>query len=265
MSAQQQQQQPSRLYLVPEDVVNNWRQNSQISAIDKPEDVSLATHRDSLVDAVGRDDMPPYAQNVLVEQRTGKFLNDRKLRAAKIWQPQLTPTPSPASGPVTSQSSPDESPNPQGPLKDIPKSYRAKAKRLLDAWAQDEEMEWDAGGNVRIRGKPLAGARLTDLLRHAVTRRKNAPRAFQDFSQYVKASAHNPALYLNPAYHVTRARSLSPPRFAQSRPRSLSPPRRAPPTSRRRGRTVERQSKGAAGSSDAWDARGIVKRWETLA
>jgi hypothetical protein len=237
-----------RLFLVPEDILDAWRRNNHIDAIDKPEDVSLARHRADIAEAVDQGDLPPHDQNLLVQQRTGKFLTDKKLRSAQIWQ---APTSNPGSSSSTAPLPPTD------PLQQVPDTYRARAKKLLDVWTRDKGLSWDEQGNVQIRGKPLRGTTLKDLLHHAVSRRKTAPAGFQDFNAYVKTAAHNPGLYLNPAYHVSIPRSHAPP--TRSRSRSASPQRK---TKKTRGRRVERRPPSP--SSDEWDLGSVVKRWETL-
>jgi hypothetical protein len=235
-----------RLFLVPEDVLDAWRQNNRINAIDNPEDVSLARHSADVAEAVEQEDLPPHDQNLLVQQRTGKFLNDKNLRRAQIWQEPTSSHDSSSSTPL---------PPPPDPLQFVPDTYRARAKKLLEVWERDKGLSWDERGNVQLRGEPLQGTTLKDLLHHAVSRRKTAPAGFQDFNAYVKAAGHNPGLYLNPAYHVSSGHA-SPPR---ARVRSASPQRK---TKRTRGRP--RSPRGASPSSDVWDLGSVVKRWETI-
>jgi hypothetical protein len=241
-----------RLFLVPEDVLDAWRQNNLINAIDKPEDVSLARHSADIAEAIEQEDLPPHDQNLLVQQRTGKFLNDKNLRRAQIWQ-------EPASNHHSSSSSSSPLPPPPDPLQFVPDTYRARAKKLLEVWERDKDLSWDEWGNVQLRGKPLRGTTVTDLLHHAVSRKRTAPAGFQDFNAYVKTAGHNPGLYLNPAYHVSSGHASPPPPPPRARVQSVSLQRK---TKRTRGRP--RSPRRASPSSDVWDLGSVVKRWETI-
>ncbi len=104
-----------KLYLVPEDVINNWRSEQREKAVDRPVS-SVTAQIDSKLSSILKSDMTDYDKEKLYVQELEKL---RTLRHQKA--PSL---------PFSSSSS--NSSRSAISLSSIPKMYQRKAEGLLD-------------------------------------------------------------------------------------------------------------------------------------
>lgn len=166
-----------KLFLVPAEVLETWQATQRAKAIAAPDDAD-GRRKDAevraVLDTAYEKNLSARDRATLLGQRTGEFLEAHRRQQKRAGQPvgQHAPVP----GQQQQQQQQQPSPRPLTPLDSIPKTLRGKAQALLDAWSRDPDIEWDDQHRVTIRGSPVYGSNLIDLLGDAVRSRKTAPR-----------------------------------------------------------------------------------------
>ena len=186
-----------RLYLVPDAVLKSWQRSQRLADIDRPEDSALAVQDASVAGALGDHTLPPRDRDVMVQQRTGKFLDAKKRRdqrAARLALNQMINSSSKGSHPQEEE---------EDMFASLPQTYRSKARTLLTQWTRDKDVSWDENNRVFLRGVPLHGSNIIDLVHHAVTKRKapSPPPGFRMMKQHGLDVNHPQAMYPNPMWH----------------------------------------------------------------
>lgn len=170
-----------KLYLVPEDVINNWRSEQREKAVDRP--VSSATAQiDSKMSSILKSDMSDYDKEKLYAQELEKL---RTLRNQKVQMPSLASSSSSAN-PIS--------------LSSIPKMYQRKAEGLLDYLRSSKDVSWDDRGQLRIGDRLIDRSHVLDLIHDAVRLRKMAkrPEGWRELSTYLAHSNVPTELVGNP-------------------------------------------------------------------
>ena len=198
------------LYLVPADILAQWRGSQSLQAIDKPLDSEMSRVNKEHSDAVNAspDQSSTYDRSITAQQTLGKLLQVKNLRhkaTTSNHTPSTVNVGQPTTQPVTS--------SPELDLSTIPKSYRNKAKSLLTKWRDSGDISWDDVGVASIRHEPIQGSSITRLLHDAVTRRRKATRPV-GFAEFRKYSSENPSVssrdFNNPAWTRPRTTDESP-------------------------------------------------------
>ena len=194
-----------RLYLVPDAILKSWKATQTLADIDRPRDTLLAKQDASVTSALNQTQLDARDREVLVQQETGKFLNAKKLRDDEK-ENALATFSQRAVTPMTSDN---------GDMLDIlPKTYRPKARALLQHWSKTGEVTWDESNKVYLKGVPLPGSNIVDLIHHAVTRKKSPapPPGFEALRQFVSTYNLPQTMYGNPEWYATPSPVIPPPR-----------------------------------------------------
>ena len=180
-------------FFVPGEVVHAWRRNQKVIDLDRPDDKQVADKVLSLERAIERDTVPPPDKQMIVARKLGEFLTSKKARdVGRAIAPPVAAAP-----PASSETPMSED---ERFLSEIPVSYRSKAKKLMRAWSQ-KGMTWDARGNIYLKGKPVRGGSLAELLHHASSgRRRNPPIGFGHVTRYMARQQLPPTAYANPRW-----------------------------------------------------------------
>ena len=168
-----------KLYLVPEDVINNWRSEQREKAIDLP--VKTVTAQiDSKMSSILKNDMSDYDKEKLYAQELETL---RTLRNKKA-----LPSSNKTMASLISST--------------IPMMYQRKAGGLLDYLKSSEDISWDERGQIRIGDQLLERSHLLDLIHDAVRFRKQAkrPEGWKELSTYLDRSNVPRELVGNPAW-----------------------------------------------------------------
>ena len=214
-----------RLYLVPDAILKSWKSSQTLADIDNPGDTLLAKRDASVTSALNQTQLDPRDRDVLLQQETGKFLNAKKLRddekenALATFSQRVRDAVTPTTTPMTSDDS--------DMLDVLPKTYRPKARALLQQWAKTGEVTWDETNKVYLKGVPIPGSNVVDLIHHAVTRKKSPPPppGFETLRQFVSTYNLPQTMYGNPQWYATSV--LPPPksfRTLQKTPTRVSHP-----------------------------------------
>ena len=205
-------------YLIPHDVLQSWRENRALGAVDRPEDKNLARRALGLEemakgvrDGGGKEGEDAWTLNERMIRQLGEFLNYKKLRENKfIRSPQDSSAPSraiasqpPASPSKPSSAQPGRAYSDEAVLAHVPKTYRARAKSILKRWAEGSDVKYDGDtGVVTVEGRELRGSNIADLLKDAVSkaRKTSRPSGFEVLRDYVQRSNIPRTLITNPAW-----------------------------------------------------------------
>ena len=186
------------VYLVPQEIIRNWKDASTLSAIDKPLDSNLArAARDvTAIEKVGDEDDRSVNSRLLRE--LGEFLNYKKLRDGDAPSLQaVRPAPEPTRPKAGAYGE-------SAILAKISKTYKPQAKRLLEVLSRSPGAVSvdDETGMVTLQGSPLQGSNITQLIQHAVSRSRRAtrPLGFEPLLRYVKSQGASPAIFNNSAW-----------------------------------------------------------------
>ena len=73
-------------------------------------------------------------------------------------------------------------------LASIPVTYVPRARKIMQAWGE-KGMTWDKDGKVYLDDRPVLGANMGSLLRHAATRRVRAslPEGYKPVFQHMES------------------------------------------------------------------------------
>lgn len=188
-------------YLVPHDVLQNWRENSALSSVDRPLDKNLAKRildlENTVKEGEGEEGEGVRALNDRVLRRLGEFLNYKKLRD------NIRPTPTAQTAPPPPVSPSSDVYSEDKVLASVPASYRTKAKKILERWSRDSAVAYDKDtGTVSVKGRELRGSNITDLLRDVVSRTKKParPSGFEPLRDYTAEAKIPTTLFGNPAW-----------------------------------------------------------------
>jgi len=207
---------PRRVYLVPEDVMQSWRSKLRLERADQPQTAAVMRADGELSKAVRTDTTTSDHNKALeVNQKLADYLVTRRRRMDAYHPPQPPPQPSSSSSSSSTQNIDDV------PLGVVAKTYRPKAVELLRLVSKNPRLEWDDRQRVTIDGRPIPGSNIVDLLTDVTTRRKAAlrPPGFELFRDVLQEMNTPRSLINNPVY--LRARSPAPvyhPTWSQYQP-----------------------------------------------
>ena len=189
-------------YLVPADVVRAWQRNQKLLEIDRPADKNVGDKLAELERVVKRKDdddvIPPSDKQMIVARKLGDFLTSKKTRGIDnaVVSREGLPT---SAGQTDTTQMPEER-----MLANIPVTYIRKARKIMQAWAE-KGMTWDKDGKVYLDGRPVLGANMGSLLRHAATRRARGPvpEGYEPVFQHMESQQLPRSTYVNPVWRKT--------------------------------------------------------------
>ena len=152
-----------KLFLVPEDVIQTWRQTQRQDQVDKPETTVIANMDRQMQSVLKNKKLEDYDKEKLYTQQLGKYVQMRK---QSIQKPQL----------------------PSDILQTVPKLYQTKAQAFLKYIQNDPDIAWDDQGQLVLKGKTISKSHIVDLLHDALRQRKKAKRAegWQEISSHLR-------------------------------------------------------------------------------
>ena len=187
-------------YLVPADVVRAWQRNQKLLEIDRPADKNVGDKLTELEQVVRRKDdvIPPSDKQMIVAHKLGDFLTSKKTRGIDNAVVSREGLPTSAGQTDTTQTSEERM------LANIPVTYIRKARKIMQAWAE-KGMTWDKDGKVYLDGRPVLGANMSSLLRHAATRRARGPvpEGYESVFQHMESQQLPRSTYVNPVWRKT--------------------------------------------------------------
>jgi hypothetical protein len=164
-----------KTYLIPEDIVNQWRADQREKHVDQPE----ATHTQSLdhqmQNILQQKDVSDYDKEKLYSQTLAKYLSLRDQHQHQHQQQQSV-----AKVPQTKI-------NEEQVMSSVPKMYRQKAQALLQFLQSDPEVQWDDRGQLVLSGQVVPKSHIIDLVNDALRRRKShAPHGWDALSRRLR-------------------------------------------------------------------------------
>ena len=150
-----------KLYLVPEDVIQTWRQSQRQDKMDNPEATVLNNMDRSMQSVLKNQKLDDYDKEKLYTQQLGKFMQMRKSQ-----KPSLPPD----------------------IIQSVPKLYQAKAQAFLKYIHSDPDIAWDDRGQLILKGKTISKSHIVDLLHDALRARKKVkrPQGWQEMSGHLR-------------------------------------------------------------------------------
>ena len=202
----------ARLFLVPEDVLDQWRSRTRLADIDQPR-IARTVEADGDVTAILNEaGMSDYDKNALVEQKTASFrqLHDNQnlpLSSSSSSSSSSAPPPHTSHSPPSSDDLLE-----QHIIDTVPKSYAAKARLLYNRMKSDPSVSWDETHGLSIGGQPVSGSNVAELIRDAVGQKKGVsrPAGYAEARDYFLQSGVPRSWLGNKAYH-TRTLPAPPP------------------------------------------------------
>jgi len=161
-------------YLVPSDVLDHWRRQMTLDVMDKPLDKAIGDISDNI-----RDTVSEKTSNDLDDHNKRAHLS-RQIADMNILRQQRN-----LAGPITNTGTTKVQYTNEAILQSIPKTYRKRAEKLLDAWNNQESFKYDPHtGTVSLNSNPVPDSNVTDLLRSAVSRIRTIPVGAREIAQY---------------------------------------------------------------------------------
>ena len=189
-------------YLVPADVVRAWQRNQKLLEIGRPADKNIGDKLAELEQVVKRKDdddvIPPSDKQMIVARKLGNFLTSKKTRGIDNAVVSREGLPTSAGQTDTTQMSEERM------LANILVTYIRKARKIMQAWAE-KGMTWDKDGKVYLDGRPVLGANMSSLLRHAATRRARGPvpEGYESVFQHMESQQLPRSMHVNPVWRKT--------------------------------------------------------------
>lgn len=152
----------SKLYLIPEDVIQTWRNDQRSQQIDTPVKENLM-HIDQNMQSILKDKtLTDYDKEKLYTQKLGTYVQVRDNSSKEANQSQDLMT-------------------------SIPKMYRAKAESFVKYLHSDKDLSWDEQGQLVLKGKVIPKTHIVDLIHDALRLRKKVKRAngWKEMSQHL--------------------------------------------------------------------------------
>ena len=159
------------MYLVPEDVIQTWRNEQRSQQVDKPVETALSQIDTKMQNILNANNIHDYDKEKLYTQHLGTFVNMRENNG--------TPQPTPPS--TNSKELPNDI------MLSIPKTYRTKAEAFLNYLQTDKDVSWDDQGQLVLNGKVIPKSHIVDLMHDAMRKRKKIkrPKGWQELSRHL--------------------------------------------------------------------------------
>jgi hypothetical protein len=162
-----------KTYLIPEDIVNQWRADQREKHVDRPEATHTQTLDHQMQNILQQKDVSDYDKEKLYSQTLAKYLSLRDQQQHQQQQPI-------AQVPQTKI-------NEEQVMSSVPKIYRQKAQALLQFLQSDPEVQWDDRGQLVLSGQVVPKSHIIDLVNDALRHRKShAPRGWDILSRRLR-------------------------------------------------------------------------------
>ena len=196
------------LYLVPQDLIDYWRQRKTLAQIDSPLDQTLADNTSVRKSTLGQQSLAGTTTsptdrdlNAKLVREFAEFLTFKKQRdKLRNTTPNVSNIHHASGRAAYDGKAVDETATLDDVLSRIPSSYRKRAQKILAAWSDRTpglSIE-PVSGNVSVKGVTLDNSNIGSLLAHAASGRKIKPTGFEEVAEI---SRHLPAsLFTNPTW-----------------------------------------------------------------
>lgn len=137
-------------------------------------------------------------------------------------------------------------------ITDIPETYRAKAKQLLEFLKSNNSFTWDENGQVKYKDKIIDGSNLTSLLNDTVRSRriKSPALTFDEFFKALKSEG----------YSVKKSEMIIP----SFKARAISPKKKKPPAKKPLTKKSSSMSEKNLKRARQARAKEILENWNSL-
>ena len=177
------------MYLVPEDIINNWRSEQRTKQVGQPYNTAAVTADKILTDNLKNPLISDSERSMLNTQYLGAYLN--------AFDKLKSPSPPQTSPAIVKQ-------YPTVSLDSIAPQYKRQAEALLRRWESDPSVEWNDQLRMSLDGTPIQGSNVIDLISHAVSRKRasphSAPVGFQPLKNIFKTHNFPTSLVNNRAW-----------------------------------------------------------------
>ena len=209
-----------QFYLVPPAIIDQWRKETALQAIDRPQDLNLARQSEKLADVIAStkdgkekgDDERKEAEDRdvyrLLAQELGRFMKYRRIRE-KSTGDRVHPSVHSMSNEKDAN---DETEKKVGENKytvehimsKIPATYRKKAGRILETWTgHPKGVTYDRStGEIALGGRTIEGSNIVTVLNHALSRARTArkrPMGFREIKDF-SSTIINDTVFNNPVW-----------------------------------------------------------------
>lgn len=164
-----------KLYLVPEDVIQTWKNEQRIQQVDKPVETTLGKIDNNMQSILSNNSISDYDKEKLYTQKLGTYVDMRDRMAPPMHSTTSTPTSTAtftSSSPTTSNTAEFHD-----ILSTVPKIYRPKADTFLKYLQSDKDISWDDKGQLILKGKLIPKSHVVDLMHDSLRLRKKVKRA----------------------------------------------------------------------------------------
>ena len=161
-----------KLFLVPEDILNNWQQEMRNKQVNDPEQSALNKIDEKMQDILNDSQMDKHDKEKLYTHNLATYLNmkDKQSGIQNVL-------------PQQNKKWSDET------LSTFPKTLQTKAKAMMNYLQSDKDVEWDDKNQLIINGKVIPHSNIIDLLHDSVRARKTSkkPKGWKELSRHFKS------------------------------------------------------------------------------
>ena len=149
-----------KLYLVPEDIIQNWKMDNRNHQVDNPMQYTVDKLDEKMQNILKNPDLNEYDKERLYSQKLGEYvkMRDKQHQPSQQHQPQ----------PFNEWSN--------YTLSTIPKKFQTKAKALMSYMQSDDDIQWDNLNQLVLKDKVIPQSNIVDLLHDSLRARKKAKR-----------------------------------------------------------------------------------------
>ena len=162
-----------KLYLVPEDIIQNWKMDNRNHQVDNPMQYTVDKLDEKMQNILKNPDLNEYDKERLYSQKLGEYvtMRDKQHQPSQQQQPQ----------PFNEWSN--------YTLSTIPKKFQTKAKALMSYMQSDDDIKWDNLDQLVLKDKVIPQSNIVDLLHDSLRARKKAkrPKGWRELSKHLRS------------------------------------------------------------------------------
>ena len=147
-----------KLYLVPEDVINNWRSDQRTQQVNNPSQTSISQIDKNMQGILKDKHLRDYDKEKMYTQKLATYVDMRVINTT----------------PMRTENKIHES---SDILDSVPKMYHKKANALLKYLQMDKDVNWDSQGQLIIKEKTIPQSHIVDLVNDGMRSRKHKQHA----------------------------------------------------------------------------------------
>lgn len=154
-----------KLFLVPEDVIQNWKSEMRAKQVDAPKETTLNNIDNSMHNVLNNNKLNDYEKDKIYTQKLGSYVSmrdnqNRQTRPVKNW--------------------------PIDTIDSIPKKYQTKGKALMQYIQSDKDIQWDELGQMSLKGNLIEKSNIIDLLHDSLRARKTSqkPKGWKELCRH---------------------------------------------------------------------------------